>query len=273
MTRRQKNRSRIAEEWLKRRNSLSVGELLNSLTRSPNEEKWFNRQLHPAQIIPNEEIRIIGKPLKRQLLQLLQRQLEGEPISQEEEREISEIELLLALSASADAEKIADAESEILQIYQDTPEQASHPLGIYCPDIEDEMIQYFRKHPEEMYSMAPRKFEELVASIFKNYGFKVELTPATRDGGVDIIAVENSKLTGENIHFIECKRYGPDKYVGIGIVQRLLGVVTQRQATKGVIVTTSFFTSESKKVAANTKHILTLRDYDLLIEWLKDICP
>jgi len=149
------------------------------------------------------------------------------------------------------------------------PINAKTYLNIWCKDVEAEMFAYFERNPERLYSLEPRKFEEFVAAIFKNHGFSVKLTPETRDGGADIIAVERSSLTGESIHLIECKRYAPNRNVGIGVVQRLLGTVTQLRATKGIIVTTSFFTKDARAVAQDTKHTLTLRDYNNILEWLK----
>ena len=170
-------------------------------------------------------------------------------------------------------EELSNATTNINELYFEESEQAASYSSIWTPDLELEMIQHFQNHPKETYSMAPRKFEELIAAIFKNHGFRVELTPATRDGGLDIIAIEDSIITGESVHLVECKRYAPEQRVGIGIVQRLLGVVTQMQATKGIIVTTSFFTLDAVEAALNTKHIMTLRDYDVLVEWLRSIQP
>jgi hypothetical protein len=34
------------------------------------------------------------------------------------------------------------------------------------------------KHPEKMQDLTPRKFEELVAALFRAKGYDVELTPA-----------------------------------------------------------------------------------------------
>ena len=134
--------------------------------------------------------------------------------------------------------------------------------------VEREILAYFGRHPELMYSLPPRKFEELVAAVFKQSGFEVELTPETRDGGIDVIAVRNDKLIGRELHFIECKRYLPDNTVGIGVVQRLLGVVEQHRATKGVVVTTSSFSKDAKLVAANTCHRLELNEYQRVSAWL-----
>jgi restriction system protein len=86
------------------------------------------------------------------------------------------------------------------------PISATTCLNIWCKDVETEMFAYFKRHPEQLYSLHQRKFEEFVAAIFKNNGFSVQLTPETRDKGVDIIAIERSSLTGESIHLIECKR-------------------------------------------------------------------
>lgn len=48
-------------------------------------------------------------------------------------------------------------------------------------------------HPEEMKTMNRRLFEEMIAELFDGFGFKVELTKKTRDGGRDIIAIMTAK--------------------------------------------------------------------------------
>jgi len=151
-------------------------------------------------------------------------------------------------------------------------EPASFGIAVASPilfsSVEREILAYFGRHPELMYSLPPRKFEELVAAVFKQSGFDVELTPETRDGGIDIIAVRNDRLIGRALHFIECKRYLPHNTVGIGVVQRLLGVVEQHRATKGVVVTTSSFSRDAKEVAASTCHRLELNEYQRVSAWL-----
>lgn len=182
----------------------------------------------------------------------------------------TEIDLDLAFSALQE-----DGDAELLEnlssLYVEEPEIALTFAGIWCPSLEDEMLAYFRQHPDLLYSLPPRKFEELVAAIFKNNGFTVQLTPETRDGGVDIIAVQHSAFTGETVNLIECKRYSPTQKVGIGVVQRLIGAVYQRQATKGVIVTTSFFSRDAQQAAESCKHMLALKDYYSIQSWLGNL--
>lgn len=110
-----------------------------------------------------------------------------------------------------------------------------------------------------------------MASIFKTNGFDVELTPESRDGGVDIFAIRKDGFPGGTLHLIECKRYEPSNKVGIGIVRRLLGAVDHHRATKGLVITTSSFYSDAVKFASQSKYRLGLSDYAVLTRWMKNL--
>ena len=139
---------------------------------------------------------------------------------------------------------------------------------ILFANIEIEILAYFGRHPELLYSLPPRKFEELVASVLHNNGFDVELTPETRDGGVDIFAVQKNGFAGNTLHLVECKKYRPENKVGIGFVQRMIGVVEQHRATQGIIVTTSSFSKDAQVCALSSQHRLSLNDYADVSKWL-----
>ena len=206
---------------------------------------------------------LLGLPLKDQQLTYFTRELGH--LTQDEYHE---------LASFFTAKDLANARAGIDHLYAaDALDVASAPKTplVWCPDVESELLEFFRVNPELMHAMSPRKFEELVAAIFRNNGYHVELTPESRDNGVDIIAVQTSALTGDSVHLIECKRYAPDRPVGIGVVQRLLGVVTHLRATKGVVVTTSQFTAPARVVAQNSRHVLALRDYEALTSWLQSL--
>ncbi|MCH7726621.1 MAG: restriction endonuclease [Planctomycetes bacterium] len=140
--------------------------------------------------------------------------------------------------------------------------------SIWYPDVEREMLDYFRSNPPAMREMAPRKFEELIGAIFRNQGFSVELTPTTRDGGFDVVAVRRDNFTGDHHYLIECKRYAEKTKVGVDIVRSLYGVLSDENATKGVIVTTSYFTGPARAFAEDNRKRLSLNDYDALVTWL-----
>ena len=134
-------------------------------------------------------------------------------------------------------------------------------------DINAELKRYFHEHPEQLYQLPPRKFEELIASILEDFGFDVELTQATRDGGRDIIAYIRNAVC-EYLTFVQCKRYAADNKVGVGVVREVSGVHYLKRAAKSMIVTTSFFSKDAKKEAAAIEHQLELKDYDNIKEWL-----
>ena len=186
-----------------------------------------------------------------------------------EDEELSDIELeALFQSDYLKTSKSTLTKSEIYQ----PPQLVSALLSkIIFVDTEAEILAYFARHPEMMHSIPPRKFEELVASIFKNNGFDVTLTPESRDGGIDIIAVRSDILTGNTLHLIECKRYHPENKVGIGVVQRMMGVVEMQKANQGLIVTTSDFSRDAKQSAEISKHRLSLNAYSDLVKWLQAI--
>jgi CRISPR/Cas system Type II protein with McrA/HNH and RuvC-like nuclease domain len=68
--------------------------------------------------------------------------------------------------------------------------ERSKLLRIDLQEISDELIRYLARHPHLMRNLDPRKFEELVAELLRDKGYEVELTPRTRDGGLDIIAIK-----------------------------------------------------------------------------------
>ncbi len=156
-------------------------------------------------------------------------------------------------------------------VYEDETGDAIRESRIWVPDVEKELLEYFGTHPEHMYSMPPRKFEELIAAVLKNQGLEVELTPYVKDGGIDIIAVERKAGSGPRVMLVECKRYARENRVGLGIVQRLLGVVfdVRNQGEQGLLVTTSTFTGPAMQCAEANSHVLSLGDYHKVVKWLK----
>ena len=134
--------------------------------------------------------------------------------------------------------------------------------------IDDEVKKYLKKHPERLYELSPRKFEELVASLLKDMGFDVELTQATRDGGRDIIAHIKNAVCSYLTH-IECKRYAADNKVGVGVIREVIGVHHLHKATKSIIVTTSFFSRDAIKEAERMENQLDLKDFTNIKAWLQ----
>lgn len=130
-------------------------------------------------------------------------------------------------------------------------------------------INIFRviDNTEAIYNLTPREFEELVAELFKQQDFEIELTPKTRDGGYDIIATKN--IGGlPFMLLIECKKYSKENPVGVSLVRSLLGVQSDRKANKAVLVTTSRFTKSARQFAERQQHLISLVDINDLLQML-----
>jgi HJR/Mrr/RecB family endonuclease len=131
----------------------------------------------------------------------------------------------------------------------------------------DEILKQIHKDFPSIYSIDPRKFEELVAELLDRDEFKVQITPKTRDGGRDIFAYKESDL-GTHLFLVECKRYAAHRKIGLDIVQRLHGVRDDDRASAAVIVTTAGFSPDAKKFEEKNKHLLSLRDGTYLQGWI-----
>ncbi len=149
----------------------------------------------------------------------------------------------------------------------DTNEEEIEKSGVIITDINLEIKKYFKKHPEKLHELDPRKFEELIASIMEDFGFDVELTKATRDGGRDIIANIKNAVT-DFLAYVECKRYSPTNKVGVSIIREVAGVHNLRRPSKSIIVTTSTFTKDAIKEASIMNDQIKLNDYFDLKNWL-----
>ena len=140
----------------------------------------------------------------------------------------------------------------------------------WLPKVRRAIVTYFSTRPEEMYEMPSRAFEKLVAELLKAKGFDVTLTPETRDGGYDLLAIQHKPVTGKNVVLIECKRYAQDRSIGVGLVRNLVGVVQIHDATKGMLITTSWLSSPAQRLVTSHSSKLVAHDYESLVNWLKD---
>lgn len=126
--------------------------------------------------------------------------------------------------------------------------------------VNDVLIAELAKRPHLIHELSPRQFEELVAELYERSGFEVELTQASKDGGVDIYAFQRAPF-GSFLTIVDCKHHRPDRPVQVGLIRQLYGTVMATDASVGVIATTSYFTKGAKSFQAERKHRLGLQDF------------
>jgi len=136
------------------------------------------------------------------------------------------------------------------------------------PSVDRALIERLKKHPNELRYIDRRKFEEVVAEIFNGFGYEVELTKRTRDGGKDIIAIKRREV---NLRYlIECKRPNPGSAIGVAAVRQLWAVKDDEGASKAVLVTTTSFSRDAKAFVDRHLWELEARDFDGLLAWIDD---
>lgn len=127
-------------------------------------------------------------------------------------------------------------------------------------EINDQILRVVSRDPEIVFQLEPRRFEELSAEMFERLGYSVTLTPAQKDGGKDLIIAKRDDL-GTMLSFVECKRYAPDRPVGVGVVRALSGVVELGRATSGIVLTTSRFTTGAEMLREELEYRMSLKDF------------
>lgn len=132
----------------------------------------------------------------------------------------------------------------------------------------DRLIQHFWKNPTELYRLPPHRFEELIAEIMLGYGFAVDLTTRTRDGGKDIVAISSGPFSSR--YLIECKRYREENKIDVGAVRKLYGVLRDDPASKGILVTTSSFTKPAQEFIDRHPWELEGVGFTQIVDWLSE---
>jgi restriction system protein len=77
---------------------------------------------------------------------------------------------------------------------------------------------------------------------------EVRRTRSRADGGIDLVAVNKTPFVGGRVA-IQAKRYAPHNKVDIAAIREIIGSISQREFTKGIVVTTSGFTSAARQEA------------------------
>jgi len=93
-------------------------------------------------------------------------------------------------------------------------------------------------------AMGGVEFEGYVKGLMERRGWRVETTPVTRDGGIDLIARREDDVGLEMTLYIQCKNHSSP--VGVDVVRELNGALPrQHPGARGVVVCPSGFTTDA----------------------------
>lgn len=112
---------------------------------------------------------------------------------------------------------------------------------------------------DKIRNSSPYFFERLVVDLLDRMGYSGEngeakVTSRSNDGGID--GVINQDPLGTSTVYIQAKRYKEDNVIGRQVIQSFYGALAGIRADRGVLITTSSFTSGSKEYAKNQGIVL-----------------
>lgn len=100
--------------------------------------------------------------------------------------------------------------------------------------------------PVQLHKLSPRQFEEVVARMIAQQGYKTKVVGGAGDQGVDV-KVFNPQ--GQLVGVVQCKRYRPNKALAPSFVREMATVRQMHGVNIAYLATTAYFTEETKALA------------------------
>ncbi len=156
-----------------------------------------------------------------------------------------------------------------LRLFQRVYSQNDDPALISAVSIVNyNLVEYLKKHPTDLRFLNWRTFEELIAELLSSFGWYVELTQPTKDNGYDILGIHKDISGISHSWIIECKCWAEKRKVGIEIARSLYTIKNELKVGGALLATTSDFTNGVKAFKAS-RYDFELKNYDGIVEWLK----
>lgn len=105
-----------------------------------------------------------------------------------------------------------------------------------------QLAEIIAKNPEQFMYIEWRELEKVIATVFSDFGYNVELTPPAKDGGKDVIVW----YKGES-YIIEIKHWDGKNKVGKRYISDFLQVIIRENRKSGLYLSSSGYTSNAFK--------------------------
>lgn len=148
-------------------------------------------------------------------------------------------------------------------------DKSQSPASSFDPK---EAILDLQRNPNHIFELKSHQFERVVAELLASFGWRVNVTPPSRDGGYDILGITTDNSGLQSSWIVECKKYSKDRKIGVDITRPIKGVREHFGIPNALIVTTSTFTKDAREFAASDS-ALHLVDFSRLSEWISQYTP
>lgn len=131
----------------------------------------------------------------------------------------------------------------------DEPKDKNNPNPVFLAvtNLAKELARIVAKTPNALDNIEWRDMERIIAIIFKELGFHVTLTPASKDGGKDVI-VEYEIDQQQYSYIIEIKHWPSDQKVGKEYVSDFISVITKEHRHGGLYLATYGYSKNISEV-------------------------
>lgn len=113
-------------------------------------------------------------------------------------------------------------------------------------------------------SMSGYEFEKAVANLYSQMGYNTQLTPYSKDGGVDIVLTKDDDKIA-----VQCKHH--KNPVGPHDVRALIGSITINNYSKGIFISLNGFTSGAYAEKRSSPVDIEFLDIVSLLKFSKDL--
>lgn len=122
------------------------------------------------------------------------------------------------------------------------PDHAAR-VRILITSISHEFAKLVSQTPDALDHLEWRDLERMMARVMDGLGFECELTPASKDGGKDLVLVWRA-AAGDQSFIVELKHWRSGKRVGRNAVSDFMSVIVAENRTGGVFLSTSGYSAD-----------------------------
>lgn len=123
---------------------------------------------------------------------------------------------------------------------------------------------------EYIQNISPYDFQDMVAALLRAMGYYTPfIAPKGKDGGIDIVAYQDSLGTKPPRIKVQVKHYKKDSNISVDVVRSIIGLL-KPGIDVGIIVTTSDFTADAQAEARQSEKSIRLINGEEFIQlWLQ----
>lgn len=132
------------------------------------------------------------------------------------------------------------------------------------------MLRKLKAQQDDLFELSQKEFENLVSQMFKSFGFEIEVSGLTKDGGIDLF-VFGIQSSDNHPWLVECKRYQQGKRLSVEPVMSLYkSSSAEYQVRNSLIAITSSIYAYDFATAhlARSRWELSSTGYATVLKWL-----